>query len=314
MKWSPLLMLSVGCSSWELTHTEKDISSCWFSADDPVPVEGGLDWGITVADMNVGYDFPYDGIDQNCDGAPEFDLDGDGFVPALFATDGQADCWDAPTTPVDGITGDMIAPTGEEVAYDGIDQNCDGLLDFDADEDGFGSQEYAGTFQYRWEPLMDESAISSLKELLEGLSDEEKQQLIDTYFSSFVQDDQWEAGDCWDDPQEEREQSMILIRFQHKMSPQVLMRRYYDGIDQNCDGLSDFDQDSDGFASAQYLTQEGVLGEDCNDTDDTLFPNLDVEEIYYNGIDDNCDGRDGDGDQDGDGYWDIDYFNTVSSR
>ena len=75
MKWSPLLMLFVGCSSWELTHTEKDISSCWFSSEDPVPVEGGLDWGITANDMNVGYDFPYDGIDQNCDGSDIYYLE-----------------------------------------------------------------------------------------------------------------------------------------------------------------------------------------------------------------------------------------------
>ena len=312
MKWSSLLMLSMGCSSWELTHTEKDISSCWFSSEDPVPVEGGLDWGITVHDMNVGYDFPYDGIDQNCDGAPEFDLDGDGVLPAPFATDGQIDCWDAPTTPVDGITGDMILPEGDEVAYDGLDQNCDGLLDFDSDNDGFGAQEYVGEFQYRWAPLMDESAIASLKELLEGLSDEEKQQLISTYFSAFEQDNQWEAGDCWDDPQEERE---AINDFDSLSAQEVFPsaeERYYDGIDQNCDGESDFDQDGDGFSSAQYLTQDGVMGEDCNDTDDTLFPNPEVEEIYYNGIDDNCDGRDGDGDQDGDGYWDAEYFDRVS--
>ncbi|MAA79900.1 MAG: hypothetical protein CL916_11640 [Deltaproteobacteria bacterium] len=312
MKWSMLLMFSMGCSSWELTHAEKDISSCWFSPADPVPVQGGLDWGIAAADMNVGYDFPYDGIDQNCDGASEFDLDGDGFIPAPFAIDGQVDCWDAPTTPVDGITGNMIIPDGDEVAYDGIDQNCDGLLDFDVDGDGFGSQEYEGEFQYRWAPRMDESAIASLKGLLEGLNDEEKQQLIDTYFSSFEQDTQWEAGDCWDDPQEERES---INDFDLISADEVFPdadERYYDGIDQNCDGESDFDQDGDGFASSQYLTEEGVIGEDCNDTDENLFPNLEIEEIYYNGIDDNCDGRDADGDQDGDGFWDAGYWDVVS--
>ena len=31
------------------------------------------------------------------------------------------------------------------------------------------------------------------------------------------------------------------------ISPQV-METWYDGIDQNCDGLSDYDQDGDGFA------------------------------------------------------------------
>src|SRR5690349_11549145 len=37
----------------------------------------------------------------------------------------EGDCWDAP----DG--GDSIGPEAAEVWYDGIDQNCDGLSDFD---------------------------------------------------------------------------------------------------------------------------------------------------------------------------------------
>ena len=45
---------------------------------------------------------------------------------------------------------------------------------------------------------------------------------------------------------------------------------------------------------------------DCNDLSPSIFPN-DSEEIYFNGIDDNCDSRDGDGDRDGDGYWSVDY-------
>ena len=38
---------------------------------------------------------------------------------------------------------------------------------------------------------------------------------------------------------------------------------WYDGIDQNCDGLSDFDQDGDG------VDQDS----DCDDNDATLYPN-----------------------------------------
>ena len=44
---------------------------------------------------------------------------------------------------------------------------------------------------------------------------------------------------------------------------------------------------------------DGVLAkDDCNDEDGTIGP--DFPEIYYNGIDENCDGKD-DFDQDGDG-------------
>ena len=41
---------------------------------------------------------------------------------------------------------------------------------------------------------------------------------------------------------------------------------YYDGVDQNCDGMSDFDQDGDGSDSANFG------GADCND----LNPSLEV--------------------------------------
>ena len=68
---------------------------------------------------------------------------------------------------------------------------------------------------------------------------------------------------------------------------------WYDGVDQNCDGLSDFDQDGDGAISDQYG------GTDCNDTDATAY--VGNIEIWYNGVDNNCDGL-SDFDADGDGY------------
>ena len=49
----------------------------------------------------------------------------------------------------------------------------------------------------------------------------------------------------------------------------------YDGIDQNCDGLNDYDQDGDGFDSSLHG------GDDCDDTDVSLGSNT---------LDTNCDG------------------------
>ena len=45
---------------------------------------------------------------------------------------------------------------------------------------------------------------------------------------------------------------------------------WYDGVDQDCDGGSDFDQDGDGF-DAETETPGGT---DCDDTDE-IFPGAD---------------------------------------
>ena len=68
----------------------------------------------------------------------------------------------------------------------------------------------------------------------------------------------------------------------------------YDGTDADCSGGTDFDNDGDTFPSCQ----------DCNDDDALIFPS-DNPEIWYNGIDENCDRNDGD--QDGDGYVRVGY-------
>ena len=57
-----------------------------------------------------GVEIPRDGIDQDCDGALEFDDDGDGYNGV---EDGGDDCDDSDST---------IYPTYSEIRYDGIDQ------------------------------------------------------------------------------------------------------------------------------------------------------------------------------------------------
>ncbi len=64
---------------------------------------------------------------------------------------------------------------------------------------------------------------------------------------------------------------------------------WYDGIDQNCDGLNDFDQDMDGESSFEYG------GTDCDDTDPNITGGATV---YF-------------ADNDGDGFGDL--FNTVTA-
>lgn len=67
----------------------------------------------------------------------------------------------------------------------------------------------------------------------------------------------------------------------------------YDGIDQDCDGRSDFDQDRDGFDAVEFG------GTDCDDTDQLVFPGA-VEDAV-DGVDRDCDGEDAP-DADGDGW------------
>ena len=84
-------------------------------------------------------DFPYDGIDQDCDGADLTDADGDGY-DAMVA--GGEDCNDT----------DPGSYPGAEETCDDEDNDCDGTVDeedafgcstwhLDADDDGYGSAE-----------------------------------------------------------------------------------------------------------------------------------------------------------------------------
>jgi hypothetical protein len=60
---------------------------------------------------------------------------------------------------------------------------------------------------------------------------------------------------------------------------------WYDGVDQNCDGASDFDADGDGF------DHPAGNGQDCNDEDPGIHP--DAEEVCGDGVDQDCDGGPG---------------------
>ncbi|MEL6341930.1 MAG: putative metal-binding motif-containing protein [Myxococcota bacterium] len=76
-------------------------------------------------------DIPYDGIDNDCEGGDNNDIDGDGYVgePA-----GGDDCNDVVVE---------INPGAAELCYNNIDEDCDGVAlaetDGDCDQDGFPS-------------------------------------------------------------------------------------------------------------------------------------------------------------------------------
>ncbi len=74
----------------------------------------------------------------------------------------------------------------------------------------------------------------------------------------------------------------------------------YDGVDADCAGGDDFDVDGDGYRSADQAQPDGALGNDCDDSNAAINPSPDTQEVWYNDIDENCDGNDDD--RDGDGY------------
>lgn len=79
---------------------------------------------------------------------------------------------------------------------------------------------------------------------------------------------------------------------------------WYDGIDQNCDGASDYDKDGDGYESDHHNANPAAGGGDCQDSDASYYPYA-ADEPYDN-ADTNCDGAD-DYDYDGDGSRSSDY-------
>ena len=140
-------------------------------------------------------------------------------------------------------TNRAVNPSAREVCGDGIDNDCDGLIDgadeapdvswyADTDGDGFGDPD-----AYLSEACDDPGGGSA------------------------------NDGDCDDTD------SAVFPG-----ATEV----WYDGIDSDCDGWSDFDQDRDGFDSLDFG------GTDCDDLDPLVFPGR--TDICGDGIDNDCDG------------------------
>ena len=198
-----------------------------------------------------------DGVDNNCDGRIDdgtelYDDDGDGFAEV------DGDCNDAD---------EQVRPGGEEVEENGVDDDCDGIIDHGLlDGDGDGYTMLAGD--------CDDADITSFPGASEqpdavdndcdGVVDEGTS-LYDDDLDGFTE----AAGDCDDS------------------RPQVYPGAVEaeDWMDNDCDGLVDegtnhSDDDGDGYSE---------MGGDCDDSDPSIGPPS--LEVLGNGVDDDCDGE-----------------------
>ena len=189
----------------------------------------------TSSGVNPGAsDAWYDGVDTDCAGNDDYDADADSFVP---------DAWLGLTTTYVAGSGSLpggdcddsvasVNPGATDTWYDGLDQDCAGEDDYDADADGYVPDAYDG---------LSTTHVAGSGSLPAGDCDDTDSGIHPA------------ATDSW-----------------------------YDGIDQDCDGADDYDADGDGYSSADFS------GTDCDDADTAINPG--EAEVCDDGIDQDCDG------------------------
>ena len=219
----------------------------------------------------------YDGVDSDCDGASDYDVDGDGYDSDAY---GGTDCEDSDAS---------VSPDATETWYDGVDSDCDGLSDYDVDLDGFDAELYGGTDcdddSAEINPDADEVYYDGVDDNCDPSDDDDADG--DGFSVEGTSSGSSGGGDCDDDSATTNPDATDT---------------WYDGVDSDCDGADDYDVDGDGYESADYG------GEDCDDSDASVYPEA-PGDTCYDGVDTDCDGT-SEYDCDEDGYDTTDYGGT----
>ncbi|MBK7760211.1 MAG: putative metal-binding motif-containing protein [Deltaproteobacteria bacterium] len=293
---------------------------CWDDADDGSFLEEAVLDGLTLTPDLVSpnaEDAWYDGVDQDCDGANDFDQDGDGFDSANDEkADGSVgdDCVDgSPNDEVfeDSCSGELITvdpadaasvnPDATDTFYDGVDQNCDGADDNDADGDGYAvcnecddtdPETFPSDIPEIWYDCADQNCDGN-----DG--DRDGDGYVDAEYTASCAD--WatinpgkQDGDCWDDITDS-DPDFTAINGNPKLDQADVHPDAedipYDAVDAACDGDTfEFDADQDGFDTDAYANRDNVRGDDCHDDIAAANPGA-TEECDADDIDHDCDGN-----------------------
>jgi hypothetical protein len=228
-------------------------------------------------------------VDDNASDTEQYyiDADGDNFGDAADTTPVAAcsqpvgyspnaeDCDDADPG---------INPLATEVWYDGVDQDCEGGSDYDADADGDRAIAFGGTDCDDTRPYVRpgrEEKCDGVDNDCDGSIDPDTSTGTTVYYHDADDDGYGALGDtlrACDPPSGYTTADLATDcddtnRNIFPGGTEV----WYDGVDGDCNGASDFDADLDGFDAELYG------GDDCDDTNAATFPTTWYEDADLDG-------------------------------